>query len=71
MKEGIIRKIDKLGRVVLPQQYKNALGWKNENFVFIAHKNDCLVLMTFEKTCFACGNQNHLTQINDKYICYA
>ncbi|MDD2361963.1 MAG: AbrB/MazE/SpoVT family DNA-binding domain-containing protein [Oscillospiraceae bacterium] len=69
MKEEIIRKLDDFGRIVLPAEYRNALGWGTESNISITHEGNRLILHTYQGSCFICSNENNLKHIRGKCIC--
>ena len=71
MKTEIVRKIDELGRIVLPAEMRNAFGWESESKVAITKQDDCLILRTHRGSCFVCGNTENLTSIREKFVCKA
>jgi|BioPla2DNA2_1021312.scaffolds.fasta_scaffold05596_8 transcriptional pleiotropic regulator of transition state genes len=70
MKEtGVVRKIDKLGRLVIPKEVRRELGWGVEEPVeiFIDGKN--VIVAKYTPVCILCGSDKHLTRYRDKNIC--
>ena len=66
---GIIRKIDELGRVVIPIELRHKLGIDVKDPVEIYVKGTSIVLKKFEPNCVFCGNTKNLTEYKDKLIC--
>ena len=55
MSDGIIRQVDKMGRVVIPKEYRDKLKVENEKDSFeIFLENDSIVLRKFQPTCVFC-----------------
>lgn len=69
MQNKVVRKIDELGRIVLPQDFKNALAWDTETNIEIIRQGDQLILQTYKDYCIFCRNENNLIQIKDKHFC--
>ena len=70
MKEAkIIRKIDEVGRVVLPRDYRKALGWHEGTELSLICEDGRIILQPFQSCCILCENTTYLTQIHKKYIC--
>lgn len=70
MKEtGVVRKIDKLGRLVIPKEVRRELGWGVEEPVeiFIDGKN--VIVAKYTPVCILCGSDKRLTRYRDKNIC--
>ena len=69
MQQGIIRKLDELGRLIIPQEYRGALGWNENSKIFVTREGDRLTLQTYPESCFICGNEDQLKEIGQKRIC--
>ena len=70
MKETkIVRKIDEIGRIVLPPDYRHALGWHEGSKVAVIHEGEQIILRSFQNCCFVCGKGEDLTPIREKHIC--
>ncbi len=55
MSTGIIRQVDKMGRVVIPKEFRNQLKVENEKDSFeIFLEGDTIVLRKFQPTCVFC-----------------
>lgn len=66
---GIIRKVDELGRVVIPIEIRNQFNIVEKDPVEIYVNGSSIVLKKFEPNCIFCGNTNDLVNFNDKLIC--
>ena len=68
---GIVRRIDQLGRVVIPKETRTILNIESGDSLEIYTNNDTIVLRKYEKSCIFCGNDDEstLTNYNDKLIC--
>lgn len=66
---GIIRKIDELGRVVLPMGLRNQLSIAEKDPIEIFVEGDSIILKKFEPNCVFCGSSKKLSSFNDKMIC--
>ena len=67
---GIIRRIDQLGRVVLPKELRQTLSIdKGDSLAIYVTDNDEIILKKYQTGCVLCGSNEHLRQINDKFIC--
>ena len=53
---GIERKIDNLGRIVIPISYRKALGLKSEDSLTISLKKDEIIISAKKHVCAICGN---------------
>jgi transcriptional pleiotropic regulator of transition state genes len=69
---GIVRKIDKLGRIVIPIEIRRSLNFdENTNVeMMIDKKNNNLVMGRYEKGCFFCGEvSSENIKFEEKNIC--
>lgn len=66
---GIIRKLDELGRIVLPIELRKSLDIKEKDPIEISTNDDCIILKKKENTCVFCSSSNNLEEFNSKYIC--
>lgn len=53
---GIVRKIDELGRIVLPIEIRNTLDIKPKDSIEIFVDDDKIVLKKYQPSCIFCGN---------------
>lgn len=66
---GITRKIDKLGRIVLPMEYRNLLGMNLDEEIEIIRKGEEIIIRKHNPGCTICGKNITLQVIEDKGIC--
>lgn len=66
---GIVRKVDELGRIVLPIELRRTLDIDIKDALEIYVENDSIILKKYEPTCIFCGNSENLTTFNDKNVC--
>lgn len=66
---GIIRKVDELGRVVVPIELRNKLNINVKDEVEIYVDGSSIILKKFEPDCIFCGNTKGLIKYKDKLIC--
>lgn len=66
---GIVRKVDELGRIVLPIELRRTLDIDIKDSIEIYVENDSIILRKYEPTCIFCGNSGELATFNDKNIC--
>ena len=66
---GIVRKVDELGRIVLPIELRRTLDIDIKDSLEIYVENDAIILKKYEPTCIFCGNSKELITFNDKNIC--
>lgn len=66
---GIIRKMDELGRVVIPIEIRNQFGIAEKDPMEIYVDGSNIVLKKYELNCIFCGNTKNLIDYNNKLIC--
>ena len=66
---GIVRKIDDLGRVVLPSELRRTMDLDMRNEVEIYLEDDKIVLKKHEPACIFCASRCNLVIYRDKNIC--
>lgn len=68
-KTGIIRRLDKLGRVVLPIELRRGLDWNEHDRVEIFIEDERVILQKYEPNCLFCGGTKHLKEFRGKQVC--
>ncbi len=66
---GIVRKLDELGRVVIPKEIRNKLDIEEKDPIEIYLDGTSIVLKKFETGCIFCNNPKDLISYKDKLIC--
>lgn len=66
---GIVRRVDELGRVVIPIEIRNQFGIAEKDPIEIYVDGSNIVLKKFEQTCIFCGNTKNLSEYKGKLIC--
>ena len=66
---GIIRKVDELGRVVIPIEIRNQFNIAEKDPIEIYVDGSSIVLKKYEPNCIFCGSTENLINYNDKLIC--
>ena len=69
MNTKVVRKIDEIGRIVLPSDLRLALGWNNNSQISILMQDNCLILRAYQNCCCVCGNTEEVFPIHKKFIC--
>lgn len=66
---GIIRRVDELGRIVLPIELRRMLdiGERDELEIYI--ENDHIILQKYEPACIFCGSARSLVTYSGKNVC--
>ena len=66
---GIVRRLDELGRIVLPIELRRTmdLGEKDPLEIFI--DGDSIVLRRYQPNCIFCGDSKRLIEYKGKVVC--
>ncbi|MCQ2418974.1 MAG: AbrB/MazE/SpoVT family DNA-binding domain-containing protein [Clostridia bacterium] len=68
---GIIRKVDELGRIVLPIELRRTLEIGEKDALEILVDGQNIILRKFAPCCVFCGNTERLLDFKGKRICAA
>ncbi|MDL2280846.1 AbrB/MazE/SpoVT family DNA-binding domain-containing protein [Selenomonadales bacterium OttesenSCG-928-I06] len=66
---GIVRKVDELGRVVIPIELRRTLSIEEKDALEIYVDSDLIILRKYEPDCVFCGNGDDVTNFKGKNIC--
>lgn len=66
---GIIRKLDELGRIVLPIEMRRTFGLAEKDAVEIYVEGDCIILKKHQPNCTLCDDAKNLVEYKGKLIC--
>ena len=66
---GMIRKIDELGRVVIPKEIRQSQNMNEGDFVDFSILDNGILLSKFEQSCVFCGKTKKLINFKGKLIC--
>ena len=55
---GIVRRIDELGRIVLPIELRRTMDIEERDRVEIYLEDDLIIVRKFEQTCLFCGAES-------------
>ena len=66
---GIVRKVDELGRIVLPSELRKSLGIEIKDSLEIYVSRDSIILKKYLPACIFCGEANEVTVFKGKNIC--
>lgn len=66
---GIVRRVDELGRVVLPSELRRTLGIGEKDALEIYVDGERIVLKKYEPACIFCGNVEHASYFRGKLVC--
>ena len=63
------RRVDELGRIVIPKHIRKKLGLETRTKVAFEAEGDRLIITKAFPTCVICGAEDKLLEIKDKHIC--
>jgi len=66
---GIVRKVDDLGRVVIPKETRTVFGIGEKDALEIYVDESSIILKKYTPGCTFCNNVDGLTEFKDNYIC--
>lgn len=66
---GIVRKIDNLGRVVLPIELRRSLDIKDGDSLEFFTEENRIVLKKYQPACIYCGNASDVVTFHGYNIC--
>ncbi|WP_231969087.1 AbrB/MazE/SpoVT family DNA-binding domain-containing protein [Thermoanaerobacterium sp. RBIITD] len=66
---GIVRKVDELGRVVIPIELRRTLNIAERDALEIYVDGEQIVLKKYEPACIFCGNAENVVNYKGKNIC--
>jgi len=66
---GIVRRIDDLGRIVLPMELRRTLGIRVKDPLSISVDGERIILEKSHANCAICGGGGEMVVVNDRAIC--
>ena len=54
MASETVRKLDELGRIVIPKEIRNVFGWDTNSDISVLQQDDYVLLRTFRGNCVGC-----------------
>ena len=66
---GIVRKIDRLGRIVLPSELRKTLDLQIDDSAEIYTDGQSIILKKLSSACIFCGDASNIIKYNGKNIC--
>lgn len=65
---GIVRRIDALGRIVIPKELRDVMGF-DEAPIEIFADEDSIILKKYQQRCLFCGSDEAVFEYREKLIC--
>lgn len=66
---GIVRKVDELGRIVLPIELRRTLGIEEKDRIEISVDGESIILRKYQPACIFCDNAKDIINYKGKNIC--
>lgn len=66
---GMVRKVDELGRIVLPIEIRKTMHIENRDALEIYVEEDRIILKKYEPSCIFCSSADDVTYFRGKLIC--
>jgi transcriptional pleiotropic regulator of transition state genes len=66
---GIVRKIDELGRIVIPMEIRRVLGINQRDEIEIFTEGDRVILTKYQPNCSFCASSDKLKTFKGKQVC--
>jgi transcriptional pleiotropic regulator of transition state genes len=66
---GIVRRVDELGRIVLPVELRRTLDIEEKDQLEIFLEEDKIILRKFDPACLFCGGAQELVSYKGKNVC--
>lgn len=66
---GIVRKVDELGRIVIPKELRKNLEIDEKDPLEIYVDGDIIILKKYEPFCTFCGGSHNVFTFSGKNIC--
>jgi transcriptional pleiotropic regulator of transition state genes len=65
---GIVRKVDELGRIVLPSELRKTMGIEEKDSLEIFIEESKIILRKYEPSCVFTGNMENLIEYKGKKV---
>ena len=66
---GIVRKVDELGRIVLPIELRRTLDIEEKDALEIYMDGPSIVLTKFQPACIFCDSEKDIIEVRGKNVC--
>lgn len=66
---GIVRRIDSLGRIVIPMEFRRTLGIHVHDQLGIRLEGDQVVIGRHSDACAICGAEGDVVTVKDRVVC--
>ena len=66
---GIVRKVDELGRIVLPIELRRTLDIAEKDALEIYVDGESIILRKYQAACIFCDSPNDIVSFKGRYVC--
>ena len=66
---GIVRKLDVLGRIVIPKELRSTMDLKEADPIEIFVEGSDIILRKYQPACIFCNDANDVIQYSGKNVC--
>ena len=66
---GIVRKVDELGRIVIPIELRRTMGIEEKDSLEIYIDEEKIILKKYEPACIFCGSAKDVSTYKGRNIC--
>lgn len=66
---GIVRKVDELGRIVIPMELRRTFSIEIKDPLEIYVDEDKIILAKYEPACIFCGGSHNMQSFKEKNVC--
>ncbi|MCR4436470.1 MAG: AbrB/MazE/SpoVT family DNA-binding domain-containing protein [Clostridiales bacterium] len=66
---GIVRKVDEMGRIVLPVELRRIFNLNEGDPLEIFVDGNMILLKKYEPTCIFCAQSGHVEEVMGKQVC--
>lgn len=66
---GIVRKVDELGRIVVPMELRKTMDIKEKDPIEIFTDGDSIILRKYTDSCVFCGDNENTVRFEGKVVC--
>ncbi len=66
---GVVRKVDELGRIVIPIELRRTMGIEEKDALEIYVDGEKIILKKYEPACIFCGNAEDVINWRGKNLC--
>lgn len=68
---GIVRRIDELGRIVIPKELRRTMGLAEDDPMEIFVDGEQIILQKYKAGCIFCGDAKDTLDMSGKPVCVA